>query len=311
MLSKSIAHSEQLAAVSLDADYLFARCIPHLDREGRMPGHPNLVKSVACPLRPEITAGVIPDLLRQLAGAGLVRWYEVDGKHVLEFPGFHNHQKGGRFDREAESRYPAYDSPGAVDLLRTNSGPTPAEVRVSRSEGEVKVEVEVEVNPPGDALARVAPEPEWEVLPEVPGDTGGKVVALRPFPAARHPPEVPFGGMDWAGRVNGSHVLREWINLQPAPPSQRDRDRYGRACKRIADEHTCGEIALAFLGMSYTWPYGDPKTGAMRETWTPEHLAKEFVRAFGNARLHPTIREMREDRELDDALDEALNRRSA
>ena len=146
MLSKSIADNEQLGSVSLEADYLFARCIPHLDREGRMSGNPALVKSKACPLRPEIDSGSIPDLLRQLSGAGLVRWYETDGKQVLEFPGFKNHQKGFKFDREAESRFPAADSPGAIDLsgaspdlLRTYSGPTPDQVPLSRSEVEVEV----------------------------------------------------------------------------------------------------------------------------------------------------------------------------
>lgn len=149
MLSKSIADNEELGGVSLEADYLFARCIPHLDREGRMTGNPALVKAKACPLRREIDSGSVPDLLRQLAGAGLVRWYEADGKQVLEFPGFKNHQKGFKFDREAESRYAGPDSPGAIDLscatpdeVRTNSGPDPDKVRPSRSLSEVEVEVE-------------------------------------------------------------------------------------------------------------------------------------------------------------------------
>lgn len=139
MVSKSIAHSVQLGAVSIEADYLFSRCIPHLDCEGRMSGHPALVKATACPLRPEITAELIPDLLRQLSGAGLVQWYEADGKQVLAFPGFKNHQRGTRFDREAPSRYPEPPSEIAPDPLRTNSGPRAAKVEV-KVEGKVEVE---------------------------------------------------------------------------------------------------------------------------------------------------------------------------
>lgn len=161
MLSKSISHSFQLAEVSLEADYLFARCIPHLDREGRMPGNPRLVKSIACPLREEIPLEAIPALLCELAKVKLIRWYSVDGQEVVEFPGFQNHQKGARFEREAASRLPAHTSAGVVDLLRTNSGPTPAKVRVSEVKlSEVNLrEVEVEVEEPGS-------EPDCDWTPE-------------------------------------------------------------------------------------------------------------------------------------------------
>lgn len=115
MLSRSIAQNEQLAAVSLEADYLFMRCIPHLDCEGRMSGNPVLVKSVTCPLRDEITTARVPDLLRNLAVHGLVRWYEVEGKQVLAFPGFERHQTGLNKAREAASKFPP-ESPGSVDL---------------------------------------------------------------------------------------------------------------------------------------------------------------------------------------------------
>ena len=68
-ISKTIAHSEDLAGVSFHADYLFTRCIPHLDREGRMNGNAELVKAIAVPLRKEITAETIPALLAELADA--------------------------------------------------------------------------------------------------------------------------------------------------------------------------------------------------------------------------------------------------
>lgn len=135
MLSKSISHSEQLSLVSLEADFLFARCIPHLDRDGRMAGKPELVKAIACPLRAEIRPAMIPDLLRQLAAEDLVHWYEVDGKQVLEFPGFATHQKGFKYEREAASRFPPFDSRTCVDLARTNSGSSPDLIRIASAQG--------------------------------------------------------------------------------------------------------------------------------------------------------------------------------
>lgn len=135
MVSKSISLSEQLAAVSFEADFLFSRCIPHLDRDGRMAGKPELVKSIACPLRPEIEAGAIPDLLRQLGREDLIRWYEAAGKQVLEFPGFAAHQTGFKYDREAPSRYPAFDPATCIDLLRTSSGSSPDLIPIRSAQG--------------------------------------------------------------------------------------------------------------------------------------------------------------------------------
>lgn len=115
-LSRTLAHCQQLAAVSLEADYLFARCIPHLDSAGRMAGHPTLVKAIVCPLREEVTPVLVTELLRQLAGVGLLLWYEVEGKQVLEFTGFKNHQKGMKLERESASDLPSRDAAGAKDL---------------------------------------------------------------------------------------------------------------------------------------------------------------------------------------------------
>jgi len=160
-LSRSIAQSEQLAGVSLEADYVFSRCIPHLDRDGRMAGNPALVKAITCPLRPEITADLMPDLLRQLAGAGLVRWYECDGKQILEFPRFRDHQKGMKPDREAPSRFPASTSAAVTDLCGTSSGPTPEEVQQSSAQvkvSEVKVSKDSETTSP-----EAAPPPDTPV----------------------------------------------------------------------------------------------------------------------------------------------------
>lgn len=140
-LSKSVAHNEQLASVPLIADYLFVRCIPHLDCAGRLTGLPALIKAQVCPLRDEITPEMIPDLIRSLGEAGLIRWYEADGKKVLEFPGFKNHQKGMKLDREAASRFPSFNSRTSQDLLRPNAGPSADKLPLSEvklSEDEVK-----------------------------------------------------------------------------------------------------------------------------------------------------------------------------
>lgn len=161
-VSKSVATDWDLNRVSFEADYLFTRCVPHLDRDGRMTGHPGEVKAIAVPLREEMTADVVDACLGELAEAGLVLWYEVDGKAVLWFRGFEKHQKGLRADREAASKLPSQQSPNLkrlTTLLRSNSNllrSTPAEVKGSEVKGSQEItttqRVAVVENSGGDSV---------------------------------------------------------------------------------------------------------------------------------------------------------------
>lgn len=155
-ISKSISVSEQLGNVSLEADFLFGRCIPHLDVEGRITGNPKGLKAVVCPLRDELTHQKITHLLKELHEAGLCVWYEVNGSKFLEFPTFSRHQPGMKKEREADSKIPSSKVKAAQavteswdshkDVIRTNSGLNPdqltpklSEVKVSKvKESEVK-----------------------------------------------------------------------------------------------------------------------------------------------------------------------------
>lgn len=124
-LSKSIAYSAQVGSVSLEADYLFMRMIPHLDSAGRMTGEPTSIRALCCPLRKEITDETVEECLVELAAEGLVQWYAgPDGAKHLALPGFTAHQRGARLDREAQSSRPAPTPENAVVLRRTpdNSG---------------------------------------------------------------------------------------------------------------------------------------------------------------------------------------------
>lgn len=196
-VSKSIAQSEQLGRVSLEADYLFGRCIPHLDREGRMIGNPELVRSLVCPLRAELTAERIRELLGELVREELVIWYEAAGRQCLFFPGFARHQRGMRKKREAPSRFPPPGGKDAQPLLIKEAGPspedsrlTPAEVKGSEAKGsgsEVKTSAAPTAHQP--AHNWVAPFCEaWQQRFQgiAPGGRIGK--ALRPL-RVHHPDE--------------------------------------------------------------------------------------------------------------------------
>lgn len=162
-VSKSIAQSEQLGRVSLEADYLFGRCIPHLDREGRMIGNPELVRSMVCPLRRELDADRVGKLIAELVQAELVVWYEANGRQCLFFPGFHRHQRGLRKRREAVSRLPSPKEKGAkqIDLLSTGvAGSTPADAGPTPPEVEVEVEGKLKEKGSRSEVKSSAP-PNW------------------------------------------------------------------------------------------------------------------------------------------------------
>ncbi len=133
-LSKSIATSGQLKRVSLEADYLFTRMIPHADRDGRLDGDPDVVKGTVCPLRSEITAELVGTCLAELDSVGLIMWYDVDGRQVVWFPKFQEHQKGMRRDRERTSRLPSHESQGAKSVRATTSVSLPTSSGKSRED---------------------------------------------------------------------------------------------------------------------------------------------------------------------------------
>lgn len=125
-VSRSISTSDQLAKVSLAADFLFGRLIPHLDVEGRMRASPWDIKSQVVPKRPEITEETIPALIGELAnaldheGQPLVISYTVAGEQFLWCPGFTHHNKVRR-NREGESRLPPPPTGDRVDAAGTGS----------------------------------------------------------------------------------------------------------------------------------------------------------------------------------------------
>jgi hypothetical protein len=172
MISKSIATSEQVASVSLLADYLFTRMIPHLDQDGRMSGSPRTVRGIVCPLREDVTSEQVAGALGELDGVALIHWYEVDGQRFIEFPKFKDHQRGARFDRESPSRIPPPSSGNRV----AHSGPTPDHDRstpvvlpLSEVKGSEVKGSEVRSTPDPVRIVRTkVPLPEWAT-------TGAKV----------------------------------------------------------------------------------------------------------------------------------------
>ena len=126
MISKSISLDEKVNALSDDtARLLFTWLIAHLDCEGRMHGDAITVKSIVFPRR-NISQRKVEKYLKELEKNRLIFRYSVNGNQYLWMKNFEKHQVGLKKNREAQSQIP----PFAQELIRTNEGNSPSEIKV-------------------------------------------------------------------------------------------------------------------------------------------------------------------------------------
>ena len=166
-LSATVATDHQVAMLSIEAEALYLRAIPHLDRDGLLTGDPMRLLAMVAPLRFSALIGRIADLVEEWATVGLVTRFASQDGPVLWFKGFAKNQVL-RYDRERASVFPA--PPGHI---RTDTGlqrvtdlpwgekplPTPELSGVVRScpdsgpQAEVQAEVQAEAEAEEQAAA--------------------------------------------------------------------------------------------------------------------------------------------------------------
>ena len=116
-LSSSIAYDSRLNSLSLEAEYIYLKAIPHLDRDGLIQGDPALLFATVCPRRVDMISR-IEDVINEWIALELVTRYDgwQEGA-VLFFHGFKRNQTGLRYEREKPSQFAA--PPG---YIRTEQG---------------------------------------------------------------------------------------------------------------------------------------------------------------------------------------------
>jgi hypothetical protein len=135
MLNKRISTDSAVASLISDVGPLggliYTWMLAHLDREGRFYGNPRLIKGMVAPLICDADEALIAKTLAAAEKRGLLVSYTCPrGEPYVFFPAFEKNQHGLRKDREAES-----DLPAPPDLLRSNSGPAPAEEKEREEKG--------------------------------------------------------------------------------------------------------------------------------------------------------------------------------
>jgi len=122
-LSKDVSTSEKLADLPDDFHrLLWSWCVPHTDRDGRLPGSARALRAIVVPLT-DRSLDEVESTIVDLCQAKLMLRYQDPNRDglVLLMLRHEEHQVGMRYDREAPSKYGP-----PPDNIRTNAGPVPS-----------------------------------------------------------------------------------------------------------------------------------------------------------------------------------------
>lgn len=119
-LSTTIAVDAQLARLSAEAEMMYLKAVPHLDRDGMITGDPIQLLTIISPLRFSQMAAGIGAIVDAWVDVGLVIRFSTPVGVALFFKGFLKNQTL-RYDREKPSLYPP--PPG---YIHTANGLRPA-----------------------------------------------------------------------------------------------------------------------------------------------------------------------------------------
>ena len=85
MLSQTVATDRKLNELSVEAELLYIKAIPHLDRDGLIMGDSMLLWAQVCPRRSELMAKM-DGIVEEWLSSGLVIAYDDNGDIILFFP---------------------------------------------------------------------------------------------------------------------------------------------------------------------------------------------------------------------------------
>lgn len=103
MIDPNFWVDEKLSRVSREARITFMGCISQADDEGRLQGHPALLKSLLFPYDTDIDHEDVSNWLQELADQKLIVMYEVDSQSYVFLPNFSKHQT---INKKTESKLP-------------------------------------------------------------------------------------------------------------------------------------------------------------------------------------------------------------
>lgn len=245
MLNQSIAEDVEFNEMSIEAQLMFLRTVPFLDRDGLINGNASVLRGKVAPLLdlPKSMASIVDEWLN----AELVIRYTVGKQIILFFPGFAKNQIGMRYERETASTYPpppGYTRTSKGLIAPGESSPQYAQNNDSDSSG-------------NDA------QPNGEQTPDDCRNIAGTL-----------PDDCRLNGMEWnrkeeEEKVNSAReaVTKVDIDTPSAPPSFPDDGKRERRHGKVThyDPRQVGKDGLLPKGS------GSTQIEIWREsfTWTP------------------------------------------
>ncbi len=121
LIKESIARSEKINNLTDFQFRLWVHLITYVDDYGRGDARPAIIKGACFPFRERLANKDIEKGLADLAGAGCVGLYQVDGKPYLYFPNWEEHQRV----RTKVSKYPAPETGSVLQPLAADCGELP------------------------------------------------------------------------------------------------------------------------------------------------------------------------------------------
>lgn len=141
IIKDSITKSEKISELTDFQFRLWVHLITYVDDYGRGDARPAIIRGACFPLRDRMTNKDIEKGLADLAGAGCVGLYKVDGKPYLYFPNWEKHQRV----RQKVSKCPAPEDCDEELQDAANGGELPQDAariqsRIQNPESESRIQ---------------------------------------------------------------------------------------------------------------------------------------------------------------------------
>lgn len=263
LISTTIATDKRLNSLSMEAEWLFLKTIPHLDRDGLILGDGCLLVARVCPRRPEVLAKA-DTLIGEWVRVGLAISYDSEDGRVLFFPGFAKNQDI-RYDRERASELPPppgweRTDDGLVCVTPETPAVTPVESGNNtnpdncRSDAGVMPEQLPYYNYNQDNS--LSPACAHEAEPEPPPPTHRQPPVLEPVGRPLHFKSVYMPKGSWKGKSvpagTGQNAVQVYYERFPVAPdtllSEPQQDDLVRYC---TDLDRLREVVIAFERHNY------------------------------------------------------------
>lgn len=115
MIDPSFWVDEKLGMLDVISRLLFMGLISNADDEGRLVGHPSLIKSIIFPYDQNISVENITNKLQELANLKMIILYKNNSQSYIQVTNFRKYQT---INKPTPSKYPCYNDSNSVVALR-------------------------------------------------------------------------------------------------------------------------------------------------------------------------------------------------